>query len=248
MAPAVHPPGPFSFQVDMRSFPLLLALLLVAGCSGRPPLAKDPPKPVDAPDSLRLLLAIEAGKDISYALSSDRFPELNGGTVSIRGMAPGVGSFEYSDKAGKVRLSGRIDEHGALSVQRPSEETGDYLLFMSLLFLLPKGALGQSTLNEEVALLPDPLVYVFGKASWTLGGEEEFLDRPCRLAGCETSLDIAGRQDGKLTGRMKARLVCRYDAASKRLLAVEARVKANYRDPAAVDSVPETTILVRLRE
>ncbi|MEK7867221.1 MAG: hypothetical protein AAB434_11105, partial [Planctomycetota bacterium] len=61
-------------------------------------------------------------------------------------------------------------------------------------------------------------------------------------------LDIAGRQDGKLTGRMKARLVCRYDAASKVLLAVEARLKANYRDPSAVDSVPETTILVRLRE
>lgn len=232
----------------MRSLRLCLVLFLAAGCSGRPPLAKDPPKPVDPPDSMRVLLVLDAGRELSYATSSDRFPELNGGTVSIRGLAPGVGSFEYRDKAGKVRLSGRIDERGALSVQKQTDETGDYLLFMSLLFLLPKGPIGQATIEEEVGLLPDPLVYVFGKASWTLGGEEEFLDRRCRLAGCETSLDIAGRQDGRLTGRMKARLISRYDAASGVLLAVEARVKANYRDPDAVDGVPETTILVRLRE
>lgn len=234
---------------SLLPLPLLLLLLLSPfGCTGRPPLAKDPPKPVDPPDSMRVLLSIESGRDLSYATSSDRFPELNGGTVSIHGLAPGVGSFEFRDKAGTVRLSGRIDEHGALSVQKQMAETGDYLLFMSLLFLLPKGPMGEATLTEEVGLLPDPLVYVFGKATWTLGAEEEFLDRRCRLAGCETSLDIAGRQDGKLTGRMKARLMCRYDAAAGVLLAVEARVKANYRDPSAVDGVPESTILVRLRE
>jgi hypothetical protein len=47
---------------------------------------------------------------------------------------------------------------------------------------------------------------------------------------------------------MKARMVARYDEAAKCLLAVEARMKANYKDPGAVDSIPETTILVRLRE
>ncbi len=229
--------------------PLLLLLLLSPfGCSGRPPLAKDPPKPIDPPESKRLLLSIEQGREYAYAISSDRFPQLNGGTAAIRGIAPGVGSFEYKDKAGVVRLAGRIDEHGALTVQRSTEETGDYLLFMSLLFLLPKSPIAQAAAEEDVGLLPDPLVYVFGKASWTLGGEEEFLERRCRLATCETSLDIAGRQDGKLTGRMKARMLARYDESAKTLLAVEARVRANYKDPSAVDAVPETTILLRLRE
>jgi len=200
------------------------------------------------PDAIRYEIGIDTGKEVSYATSADKIPQLANGTVVIRGIAPGVGSFEYRDKAGKPRLTGRIDQHGALSVQRPTDETGDYLLFMSLLFLCPRGALSPTAVSEEVKLLPDPLIYVFGKASWTLGEETEYLERKCRLVTCEGVLDIAARETGRLTGRMKARLLGRYDPASRLLLAIEARVKADYTHPENVDAAPECTILLRLRE
>lgn len=231
----------------MRAFHILL-LVVLASCSGRPPHSEDPPRPPDPVDAARLAIAIEQGTEISYAVSSDRIPQLNRGMVSIRGLAPGVGSFEYRDKAGVARLTGRIDERGVITAPSTSADDADYLLFMSLVFLLPSGAISASPREEEVGLLPDPLVYVFGKASWTLGGEEEFLERRCRVAVCETTLDIAGRKDGRLTGRMKARITSRYDPASRMLLAVEARVRANYSNPAAVDGAPETTILLRLMD
>lgn len=227
---------------------LLLLAVLAAGCSGKPPLAKEPPAPVTPPDAITYALGIDTGKEISYATSSDKIAQLANGTIVIRGIAPGVGSFEYRDKAGKPHLAGRIDGHGALSVQRPTAETGDYLLFMSLLFLCPRGAISPTAASEEVKLLPDPTVYVFGKATWSLGEETEYMERKCRLVMCESVLDIAGRENGRLTGRMKARLTARYDAASRVLLALEARVRADYLHPDDVDAAPECTILLRLKE